>query len=62
MYPMIVFRQRNALYCEPAFTPTYGCREGHSEYGCTSRIPYPAFYKTGFRIGGRYVHPNLRIL
>ena len=26
-----------------------GGREGHSEYGCTSRIPHPAFWKTGSR-------------
>ena len=27
----------------------YGGREGHSEYGCTSRTPYPAFCETGSR-------------
>ena len=35
---------------------------GHSEYGCTSRTPYPAFWKTGLRTPGSCISYFISIL
>ena len=37
------------ISCRGVVMLVYGGREGHSEYGYTSRTPYPAFCETGSR-------------